>query len=442
MNWLAAASLNSPFLSAALGQDLTWQWSAAIQALEELTVLSWPVSQGFLLTGPAPVFQHPHLKSWIFSPVTGHQTCLPPVMAAPEPQSLTLIPLRGSDPLATQPFCLLLSPDWNLLLGFAPESGLSFSFDPKDIHQAWQQLQQRVQRHTPELVPVVNHWLLAHPPAPPDYRLVTSFSQALIRSATPAQTPIPLIPPPSPVSSAATDPPEAPPESNWIDLELWQALTHEVRTPLTTIHTLIQLLLKRPDLPVDVHRRLQTIAQECHEQVDRFNLIFHAAEVMAGPDLPPLTGLCSVSLEELLQDNIPRWQKQAQRRHLSLEMHYPPQLPAVTSDPNLLDQVLTGLVEHFSQTLPPLSTLQMRFSLAGPQLKVQLRSSEKHRSQTLASLGKLLMWQPETGHLSLNLTVTKTLFHALGGKLTVRHDHRWGDILTLYLPLNQTHQAY
>jgi K+-sensing histidine kinase KdpD len=84
----------------------------------------------------------------------------------------------------------------------------------------------------------------------------------------------------------------------------------------------------------------------------------------------------------------------------------------------------------------------MRFSLAGSQLKVQLQANEKQRSQTLASVGKMLMWQPETGQLSLNLTVTKTLFHALGGKLTVRHDHRCGDILTLYLPLNQEHQAY
>lgn len=421
--------------------DLSWQWSAAIQALEELSILSWPVESGFLLAGPAPIFQHPQLTSWIFAPFAPHQACLPPSLSATQPDPLTLIPLSPADPLATHPFCLFLSPAWNLVLTFDPELGVNFSFDPMDILQAWQQLELRLNLTAPQQLPVIRDWFAAHPPQPPDYQLVTDFSQALLRALIPPHSKSENLPeqeeqyPPAPGQ-------EQPEVANFLDLELLQALTHEVRTPLTTIHTLIQLLLKRADLPTDVHHRLQTIAQECHDQVDRFSLLFHAAELMAGPPPTPLTGLSSVSVEEILLDNIPRWQKQAQRRHLSLEMHYPPKLPAVTSDPNLLDQVLTGLVEHFSQTLPPLSTLEMRFSLAGSQLKVQLKSSEKHRSQTLAAVGKMLMWQPETGHLSLNLSVTKTLFHALGGKLTVRHDHRWGDILTLYLPLNQEHQAY
>jgi hypothetical protein len=38
----------------------------------------------------------------------------------------------------------------------------------------------------------------------------------------------------------------------------------------------------------------------------------------------------------------------------------------------------------------------------------------------LQALGPLLMFQPETGSLSLNLAVTKNLFQAIGGKLTMR----------------------
>ncbi|AFY62285.1 sensor histidine kinase KdpD [Synechococcus sp. PCC 6312] len=442
MNWFLSPPLDpdaKPVVR--VGEDLSWQWSAAIQALEELSILSWPVEAGFLLAGPAPIFAHPQLTPWIFAPLANHQACLPPTFATTSPEPITLIPISPADPLATHPFCLLLSPAWNLVLSFDGELGLKFSFDPADILQAWQQLELRLKMTAPHCLSVMADWLLAHPPQPPDYHLVTDFSQALLREL--------IAPQPRTFGelNLSSPAPELSPgleteEEQFLDIELLQALTHEVRTPLTTIQTLIQLLLKRADLPADVHHRLQAIAQECHDQVNRFSLLFHAAELMADPAPSPLTGLSSVSVEEILQDNIPRWQKQAQRRHLALDMQYPAKLPAVTSDPNLLDQVLTGLVEHFSQTLPPRSTLEMRFSLAGSQLKVQLKSSEKHRSQTLAAVGKMLMWQPETGHLSLNLSVTKTLFHALGGKLTVRHDHRWGDILTLYLPLNQEHQAY
>jgi hypothetical protein len=53
------------------------------------------------------------------------------------------------------------------------------------------------------------------------------------------------------------------------------------------------------------------------------------------------------------------------------------------------------------------------------------------------------MFQPETGCLSLNLEVTKNLFQALGGKLTVRQRSRRDplrgaqqeEVLTIFLPL-------
>jgi hypothetical protein len=51
---------------------------------------------------------------------------------------------------------------------------------------------------------------------------------------------------------------------------------------------------------------------------------------------------------------------------------------------------------------------------------------------TLKSLGQLLMFQPETGSLSLNLSVTKHLFQALGGKLIVRQRPQEGEVMTIF----------
>jgi hypothetical protein len=68
------------------------------------------------------------------------------------------------------------------------------------------------------------------------------------------------------------------------------------------------------------------------------------------------------------------------------------------------------------------------FVLAGNQLKLQLESQDDSNNSNsgvapkspLKSIGPLLMFQPETGSLSLNMSVTKNLFQALGGKLVVR----------------------
>jgi signal transduction histidine kinase len=48
------------------------------------------------------------------------------------------------------------------------------------------------------------------------------------------------------------------------------------------------------------------------------------------------------------------------------------------------------------------------------------------------------MFQPETGCLSLNLEVTKNLFQALGGKLTVRQRSKQGEELTIFLPIKSS----
>jgi signal transduction histidine kinase len=232
------------------------------------------------------------------------------------------------------------------------------------------------------------------------------------------------------------------------DAELLQAIAHEVRTPLATIRTLTRLLLRRKDLSPDVIKRLQLIDQECTVQIDRFNLIFRAVELETAAVKSPLSPLSPISLGQVFQQNVPRWQEQAQQRDLTLEVVVPQKLPMVVADPTMLEQVLTGLIDRITHSLPPGSHIQVRVKLAGHQLKLQFQSQPRCAdpsgttgaanqpfTPTLKSLGQLLMFQPETGSLSLNMSVTKNLFQALGGKLIVRQKPQQGEVLTIFLPL-------
>ena len=114
----------------------------------------------------------------------------------------------------------------------------------------------------------------------------------------------------------------------------------------------------------------------------------------------------------------------------------PEKLPKVVSDPRMLDRVLTGLMENFTRSLPTGGEIQVQVTTAGSQLKLQFLSQCHYQTDSLKSLGQLLMFQPETGSLSLNLNVTKNLFHALGGKLTVRQRPQQGEVFTVFLPLS------
>jgi signal transduction histidine kinase len=241
------------------------------------------------------------------------------------------------------------------------------------------------------------------------------------------------------------------------DIKLLQALAHEIRTPLATIRTLTRLLLKRQDLSPTVLQRLQSIDQECTEQIDRFGLIFRAAELESS--VRNNVELTPTSLSAVFADNLPRWQTQAQRRRLHLRVNLPEQLPTVLSDGDMLNQVLTSLLDRFIRHLPPQSEIEMQVLVAGDQLKLQLQSllppldphtplgpsladnvAEDWRvpsfSEQFEALGNLLLLQPETGRLSLNLEVTKNLFQAIGGKLLIREKVDHGEVMTVFLPLH------
>ncbi|MBD3881518.1 HAMP domain-containing histidine kinase [Phormidium tenue FACHB-886] len=452
--------------------------------------------QGMLLSGPFPILDQPdllaQLSTWTFT--VGRPGEMPlQLLPAPEAAGavtdvpIPTLPLLSTDPLAAEQFCLTLTSRFSvvLVLGETPEGepAFLFSFDPEVVQQAWRSLQARLKMTAPYALTVLNKLVEQFGFVTPDYRLVTQFSHLMlanlpypsdleekrtiqtghalqgIASSLPAPAPEPAVSVTAKPQSGSTArfvaqsdvrkaaatkteqlEPLASAESHF-DTELLQAIAHEVRTPLTTIRTLTRLLLRRKDMHPDVLKRLEIIDRECSEQIDRFSLIFRAAELeMAGKN--SLTALAPISLTQVLQQNISRWQQQASQHSHTLDVTLPQKLPMVVTDPTMLDQMLTGLVDRITHTLPPGSHIQIHVSQAGHQLKLQLESHPQQEDKqkfgfapALKSLGQLLMFQPETGNLSLSMAVTKNLFQAVGGKLIVKQRPQQGEVLTIFLPL-------
>ncbi|HEY9641763.1 MAG TPA: HAMP domain-containing sensor histidine kinase [Coleofasciculaceae cyanobacterium] len=460
--------------------------------------------QGIVLSGPFPILDQPDLlanfAAWTFTVGTPGEM---PVQLLPSVSlegamtnvPIPTLPLLSSDPLAAEQFCLAITETFGVILVLgetaAGEPAFLFSFDPTVVQQTWRSLQARLRMAAPYALPPLDGLMEQFVPKAPDYRLVSQFSRLLLdclpqpsdlegkpaaqvasqslqgvaqslaadpASLTPAQ--------PSPARAASScsagkvahsaaksaksvEPrfsEKRLPSETSSDTELLQAIAHEVRTPLTTIRTLTRLLLRRKELNPDVIKRLEVIDRECTEQIDRFNLIFRAVELETAKGKNSLASLAPISLSQVLQQTVPRWQQQASQHNHTLEVNLPQKLPMVVTDPTMLDQVLTGLVDRFTHSLPPGSHIQMQVSQAGHQLKLQLEShpqagtEEQNKAKfgltpTLKSLGQMLMFQPETGNLSLSMAVTKNLFQALGGKLIVKQRPHQGEILTIFLPL-------
>ena len=392
------------------------QWWAALAALQDDFLLPLGGQPGVWLAAPLPALYEPvllqQLQGWVWAP-----------------------PELGDLLQASAPLLLVITPRLQVamaLTGAAEQRRLVVRFDPATLSAALSLLDERLQRSAPEQGQRLRQAIQALGPLQSDDQLAQRFWPRLaerLAAMAPSLTLQPLV-----HRSPAVESGSAPGPSS--ELALLEALTHEVRTPLATIRTLIRSLLRRSDLPALVRQRLQQIDGECSEQIDRFGLIFLTAELQRQPASDAAQPLARTDLARLLQQLEPAWQQQLQRRSLALELSLSPDLPLVLSDPARLETVLGGLVDRFSRGLPAGAVVVLSLQPAGARLKLRFSASGSLLAEAPAAagserVGPVLSWNPGTGSLQLSRQATQRLFHSLGGRLA----ERAGNDLTVFFPV-------
>ncbi len=221
------------------------------------------------------------------------------------------------------------------------------------------------------------------------------------------------------------------------EAKLLQAISHEVRTPLATIRTLISSTLRKYNMDESMRNRLIQIDNECNEQIDRFGLIFNAAELVSNDNSPP-NQLARINLGEIFYKLSPVWSKQLKRRGISIEIDIPKQLPEILSDSEKLELMLRGLIDKNTRGLREGSSLILELRPAGQKLKLQLKvkkfdtgKNEIFNTENGSDIGPVLNWNPQTGSLQLSQVATQKLLASLGGHVTQRRDTG----LTVFFPI-------
>lgn len=389
-------------------------WHRTIAVLQQFSMQRQ--LRGIILTHhpyifPKAAFLQPDLQTWVF---TTSKSSLFPTGTLPI-SNTQIVSLPKSNTLNQEWFCILITETFSFLV-LSPQKSHTclWSFHPQVIQIAIATLLPRIRRTEQQIL--LQAKLQQFPLMMPPYQVMARFSAILMaQSSIHQELPIPEIQ----------------------EVDIIKAITHEVRTPLTTIRMLVRSLKRRKDISTEVKTRLDRIDAECTEQIERFNLIFEAAQLDSYPIM-----LEATQIEEILGNGFMRWQEHAGRRQISLEMILPTEIPPISSNALLLSQVLNGLVDRLIRSFPPDSHIQLILTSAGEYLKLQFQSQVTSQGggdlPLLKAVGQWLMLQPETGTLSLSLPTTKTLLKALGGKLTVRMHSSVaaydGEILTIFLP--------
>jgi len=143
--------------------------------------------------------------------------------------------------------------------------------------------------------------------------------------------------------------------------ELFANISHDLRTPLTSLHGYLEtLLLKAGTLDEEERRRYLEIALGQSRKVGRLaQELFELARLEYGVVKPEKENF---ALADLVQDVFQKFELAAEARHQQLKPDIAPGLPVVSADLGMIERVLTNLLDN-----------AIRHTPAGGQIEVQLR---------------------------------------------------------------------
>ena len=423
-------------------------WWAALDILQSDILLPMNLTRGLWLSSPLPALYEPKLlnkfQGWVWAPKDLLNLTYPSIGMLPPSQSLsmdlhtdspdyerlTLLEEDGNDPLL-----IVITPEIQIALaleGKYQERKLLMRSDPETLSDLLTLLDNRLNRENVEQAHNLRNALGEMGQLKTNDDLSKVFwpllSQRLADIAPSLN--IQTLP-----DNEINDLKSSAKNS---EISLLEALTHEIRTPLATIRTLIRSLLKKKDLPKVVEERLNQIDIECTEQIDRFGLIFNAVELERSK--PEQNNLALTDLGKMLKILSPVWSNQLARKGLQLILDITPDLPKVLSDSEGLELMLTGLIDRNTRGLQTGGEVTLKLRPAGQRLKLQIitqvaRINNLEASDNISNeeIGPVLSWNPATGNLQLSQAATQRLLKSLGGRLTNRRDSG----ITIFFPISE-----
>jgi signal transduction histidine kinase len=221
--------------------------------------------------------------------------------------------------------------------------------------------------------------------------------------------------------------------------DLIAAVSHDLRTPLTSIRAMIEALadgvVSDPDT---VQRYYGTIRGQIRNLSALINDLFELSQLETGQvelDLEP------VDLNDLLSDVIETMQAQARAKEISLTGAFSEELPMVPAEFAKIQRVLYNLVQNAIQHTPPGGSILLAAKATADGIQVEVTDTgdgiapddlprvfdqffrgEKSRSR-------------ETGGTGLGLAIAKRIVEAHGGRIWVKSKVGQGAQFSFVLPV-------
>nr|WP_240160787.1 HAMP domain-containing sensor histidine kinase [Burkholderia sp. Ax-1719] len=151
--------------------------------------------------------------------------------------------------------------------------------------------------------------------------------------------------------------------------ELFATISHDLRTPLTSLHGYLETLsLKDESLQVGERRRYLAVALAQSAKVGRLaQSLFELARLEH--ENVPLT-LETFPLADVVQDVFQKFELAAQSRQIRLQADIPARLPPVCADLGMIERVLTNLLDNAIRHTPDSGEVSVELAGEGDKVSV------------------------------------------------------------------------
>ena len=219
-------------------------------------------------------------------------------------------------------------------------------------------------------------------------------------------------------------------------------VSHELRSPLSTIHEQLALVIK--DLVAVAPQQDQHLLSRAKEKTQ--GLISTIGDLL---DLSRIEegAICHApeptQLEDTLQNIVSFMESRAQAKGQSLALHLPEQkLPTITADPLALESIFGNLIANAMNYSGEGAQIEVIVNLAGINARVQVKDNgfgieERHLSKIFDRFYRVQ--NEKTRYITgtgLGLPIVKGLVDTMGGMIDVESELGKGTVFTVLLPVS------
>ncbi len=224
--------------------------------------------------------------------------------------------------------------------------------------------------------------------------------------------------------------------------ELTAAISHDLRTPLSTIRAMVDALEDGVvSEPVEMKRYVVTIRRDVERLNSMIDDLFDLAQIDAGA---MRLRRQSITVHEVVSEVVDAMRARAERADVAIALSIRDELPAAMLDGDRLERAIANLLRNALEHTPP-----------GGQIHVLVSGDDGHAAVEISDTGEGIaeedlpnIWTrfyraersrarvgDESDGAGLGLAITKGIVELHGGRVQVRSRPGTGSVFTVVLPM-------